>query len=141
VETTREGNKSKYVVQGERKSVQVNSPRGDRVASIDLGINVLASTVLNDGIWLLYKGVRTKEDYLGKRVSEVQSLADRIKGEHGAYEELSRERRILFKRLTSRLLHLYSNFAPHPALTDSASPRSTWATRSTSLKTRATSPP
>jgi len=33
------------------------------MASIDLGINVLASVIVEDGTWLLYKGVRAKEDY------------------------------------------------------------------------------
>ena len=49
------------------------------MASIDLGINVLASVVVDDGTWLLYKGVRAKEDYFyfGKRIAEVQSSAIR----------------------------------------------------------------
>ncbi len=49
VEETKTGKKSKYIVHGERKTIQVESPRGNKVASIDLGINVLASVVLNDG--------------------------------------------------------------------------------------------
>jgi len=59
-------------VRGERKSIQIASPKGNKVASIDLGINVLASVVLNDGTWLLYKGVRAKEDYfyLQKEIAE-----------------------------------------------------------------------
>jgi putative transposase len=79
VEETKTGKKSKHIVRGERKSIQVESPRGNKVASIDLGINVLASVVLNDGTWLLYKGVRTKEDYFyfEKRIAQVQSLADK----------------------------------------------------------------
>jgi len=104
-------------VRGERKSIQVESPRGNKVASIDLGINVLASVVLNDGTWLLYKGVRTKEDYfyLEKRIAQVQSLADetRNQGEYEAYEELLEEKRRLHGKLTRRLLHLYRNFASH----------------------------
>jgi transposase len=61
---------------------------GNKVVSIDLGINVLASVVVNDGTWLLYKGVRTKEDYFyfQKRIAQVQSLADI--GEYEAYAEL-----------------------------------------------------
>ena len=62
VEETKTGKKSKYVVRGERKTIQI-SPKGNKVASIDLGINVLASVVVNDGTWLLYKGVRSKQDY------------------------------------------------------------------------------
>ena len=117
VEETKTGKKSKHVVRGERKSIQVESPRGDKVASIDLGINVLASAVLNDGTWLLYKGIRTKEDYfyLEKRIARVQSLADKARnhGEYEAYEELLEEKRRLHGKLTRRLLHLYRNFASH----------------------------
>ena len=77
VEETKTGRRSKHVVRGERKSIQVKSPKGSKMASIDLGINVLASVVIDDGTWLLYKGVRTKEDYFyfGKRIAEAQSSA------------------------------------------------------------------
>jgi len=117
VEVTRKGRRSKHIVRGERKVIQVKSPKGSKMASIDLGINVLASVVIDDGTWLLYKGVRTKEDYfyLGKRIAEAQSSADKAKNleEYEAYYELNRERRRLFKKLTKRLLHLYRNFASH----------------------------
>jgi len=117
VEVTKTGRKSKHILRGERKSIQVKSPKGSKMASIDLGINVLASVVIDDGSWLLYKGVRAKEDYfyLGKRISEVQSSADKARNinEYEAYYELNRERRRLFKKLTKRLLHLYRNFASH----------------------------
>ncbi|QPG49180.1 transposase [Saccharolobus solfataricus] len=117
VEETKAGKKSKHVVKGERKSIQISKPKGNKVASIDLGINVIASVVVNDGTWLLYKGVRTKEDYFyfQKRIAEVQSLADRTRniGEYDAYLELLREKRRLFKKLTRRLTHLYRNLASH----------------------------
>jgi len=117
VEETKTGKKSKHIVRGERKSIQVESPKGNKVASIDLGINVLASVIVNDGTWLLYKGVRTKEDYFyfGKRIAQVQSQADKTKNinEYEAYNELNREKRRLFKKITRRLLHLYRNFASH----------------------------
>jgi len=117
VEKTRTGRKSKHVVRGERKSIQVESPKGNRVAAIDLGINVLGSVVIDDGTWLLYKGVRVKEDYfyLQNRIGEVQSLSSKMKNieEYEAYYELNREGRRLFKKLTRRLLHLYRNFASH----------------------------
>ena len=117
VEETKTGKRSKYIVRGERKSIQVESPKGNKVASIDLGINVLASVVVNDGTWLLYKGVRTKEDYFyfQKKIAQVQSLADKTEniGEYEAYAELSREKRRVFKKLTRRLLHLYRNLASH----------------------------
>jgi len=66
---------------------------------------------------LLYNGVRTEEDYFyfEKRIAEVQSLADKAKGmgESEAREALSREKRRLFKKLTSGLFHLYRDFASH----------------------------
>ncbi|MFP3220393.1 MAG: transposase [Candidatus Marsarchaeota archaeon] len=117
VEETKTGRKSEHIVRGERKSIQVESPKGNKVASIDLGVNVLASVVIDDGTWLLYKGVRTKEDYFyfEKEIAQVQSLADETKNssECEAHEELNRERRRLFKKLTRRLLHLYRSFASH----------------------------
>jgi len=117
VEETKTGKKSKYIVHGERKTIQVESPRGNKVASIDLGINVLASVVTSDGTWLLYKGVRTKEDYFyfEKRIAQVQSLADKTRnqGEYEAFEKSLEEKRRLFKKLTRRLLHLYRSFASH----------------------------
>jgi len=117
VEETKTGRKSKHILRGERKSIQVKSPKGSKMASIDLGINVLASVVIDDGTWLLYKGVRTKEDYFyfGKRISEAQSLSSKMKNieEYEAYYELNREKRRLFGKLARRLLHLYRNFASH----------------------------
>jgi len=119
VEETKTGKKSKHIVRGERKSIQIESPKGNRAASIDLGINVLASVVIDDGTWLLYKGIRTKEDYFyfEKKIAQVQSLADKAENipECEAYAELSREKRRLFKKLARRLLHLYRNFASHLA--------------------------
>jgi putative transposase len=115
VEETKTGKKSKYIVRGERKTIQIESPKGNKVAAIDLGINILASVVIDDGTWLLYKGVRAKEDYfyLQRKIAEVQSLADKARnlGEYEAQEELNREKRRLFKKLTRRLQHLYRNLA------------------------------
>ena len=72
------------------------------MASIDLGINTLASAVMNDGTWLLYKGIRTKEDYFyfEKKITRVQSLADETKNssECEAHEASSREKGRLFKK-------------------------------------------
>ncbi|MFP3314463.1 MAG: transposase [Thermocladium sp.] len=117
VEETKTGRRSKHILRGERKSIQVKSPKGSKMASIDLGINVLASVVIDDGTWLLYKGVRVKEDYFyfGKRISEAQSLSDKMMNleEYEAYYELNREKRRLFGKLTRRLLHLYRSFASH----------------------------
>jgi len=115
VEETKTGKKSKYIVRGERKTIQVKSPKGNKVASIDLGINVLASVVVDDGTWLLYKGVRIKQDYFyfQRKIAEEQSYADKARnlGEYEAQEEHNREKRRLFKKLTRRLHHLYRNLA------------------------------
>ncbi len=117
VEEARTGRKSKHIVRGGRKSIQVESPKGNRVASIDLGINNLASVVVDDGTWLLYKGVRTKEDYfyLQRLISRIQSLRDTLKDKllADAIDELNREVRRLNGKLRRRLLHLYRNFASH----------------------------
>jgi len=82
-----------------------------------LGTSVLASVVVGDVTWSLYKGVGTKQDYLyfEKRVSEVQSFAGRTKdvGVQEAHDELSGEKRRLFSELMSSLLHLYRNFASY----------------------------
>jgi len=63
VEEAKTGRRSRHIVKGERRVIQVERPRGSRIAAIDLGINNLASVVVSDGTWLLYKGVRAKEDY------------------------------------------------------------------------------
>ena len=117
VEETKTGKKSKLIVRGERKTIQVESPKGNKVASIDLGINILASVVVDDGTWLIYKGVRAKEDYfyLQKKIAEEQSYADNARNleEYEAQEEHNREKRRLFEKLTRRLLHLYRTLASH----------------------------
>jgi len=117
IEITKKGNKSKYIVHGKRKNIQVESPKGNKMASIDLGINVLASVIVEDGTWLLYKGVRAKEDYFyfENKIAEAQSLADKTKnmGEHEAYEELLKEKKRLHGKLKRRFRHLYKNLASH----------------------------
>ncbi len=117
VEVTKTGNKSKHIVRGERKTIQIESPKGNKVASIDLGINNLASVVVDDGTWILYKGIRTKEDYfyLQRRIAEIQSLRDSLKDKllSDAIDELNHEVRRLFGKLRRRLLHLYRNLANH----------------------------
>jgi len=65
------GQKSSTAIRVQYKS---NPPKVKKVASADLGINVLASALVGDGTWLLYKGVRTEEDhsYLERRrIAEV----------------------------------------------------------------------
>jgi len=117
VEEARTGRKSKHIVRGERKSIQVESPKGSKVASIDLGINNLASVVVSDGTWLLYKGVRAKEDYFyfQRKIAEIQSLRDTLKDKllNDAIDELNHEVRRLYGKLMRRLLHLYRNLASH----------------------------
>jgi putative transposase len=117
VEETRTGKKAKHIVIGERRTIQVATPRGNRVAAIDLGINNLASVVVSDGTWLLYKGMRAKEDYfyLQRLISRIQSLRDSLKDKllDDAIDELNHEVRRLYGKLRRRLLHLYRNFAKH----------------------------
>jgi len=117
VEETRTGKRSKYIVRGERRSIQIATPKGSKVASIDLGVNVLASVVVSDGTWLLYRGVRAKEDYFyfQRRISEIQSWLDKNKDRllDDAIEEVRREIRRLHGKLRRRLLHLYRNLASH----------------------------
>jgi len=117
VEEARTGRKSKHIVRGERGVIQVESPKGNKAASIDLGINNLASVVVDDGTWLLYKGVRAKEDYFyfQRKIAEIQSLRDTLKDKllSDAIDELNHEVRRLHGKLRRRLLHLYRNFASH----------------------------
>jgi len=117
VEEAKTSKKSKHIVKGERGVIQVESPKGNKVASIDLGINNLASVVVDDGTWLLYKGVRAKEDYfyMQRLISRIQSLRDTLKGKllSDAVEELNHEVRRLHGKLRRRLLHLYRNFTKH----------------------------
>jgi putative transposase len=117
VEETKTGKKSRHIVRGERRVIQVESPKGNKAASIDLGINNLASVVVSDGTWLLYKGMRTKEDYFyfQRRIAEIQSLKDTLKDKllADAIDELNHEMRRLYGKLARRLLHLYRNFASH----------------------------
>jgi putative transposase len=117
VEEAKTGRRSRHIVKGERRVIQVERPRSSRIAAIDLGINNLASVVVDDGTWLLYKGVRAKEDYfyLQRLISRIQSLRDSLKDKllSDAIEELNHEMRRLHGKLRRRLLHLYRNFASH----------------------------
>ncbi|MFP3240138.1 MAG: transposase [Caldivirga sp.] len=117
VEVTKTGRRSRHIVHSERKVIQLESPKGSNVASIDLGISNLASVVVSDGTWLLYKGVRAKEDYFyfQRKIAEIQSLRDTLKDRllADAIEELNHEMRRLYGKLARRLLHLYRNFASH----------------------------
>ncbi|MFP3138419.1 MAG: transposase [Nitrososphaeria archaeon] len=117
VETTRNGNESKHIVRGERKSIRIAEPRGDGAAGVDLGINILASAVTSDGAWLLYRGSRAKEDFfhLTKKIAEVQSEADiaRNSGDTEGFRRLDSRRRRLFRKLVGRMAHLYWNLANH----------------------------
>jgi putative transposase len=117
VETTRNGNESKHIVRGERKSIRIAGPRGDEAAGVDLGINILASAVTSGGAWLLYRGSRAKEDffYLTKKIAEVQSEADEARkgGDEAKSLRLSRKKRRLFRKLVGRVAHLYWNLANH----------------------------
>jgi putative transposase len=117
VEVTKTGRRSRHIVKGERRLIQIATPKGSKAVSIDLGINNLASVVVSDGTWLLYKGVRAKEDYfyMQRLISRIQSLRDTLKDKllADAIDELDREVRRLHGKLKRRLLHLYRNFTKH----------------------------
>ena len=117
VEETKTGKRSKHIVKGERRFIRIATPKGNRVAAIDLGINNLASVVVSDGTWILYKGVRAKEDYfyMQRLISRIQSLRDSLKDKllDDAIDELNHEVRRLYRKLRRRLLHLYRNLAKH----------------------------
>nr|WP_281360015.1 transposase [Metallosphaera tengchongensis] len=64
------------MVHGERDKVQVETPKGDKVVSIDLGVNMLATVVVNDGTVLFYRGSTVKPDYFyfQKKTAELDKL-------------------------------------------------------------------
>ncbi|MFP3137073.1 MAG: transposase [Nitrososphaeria archaeon] len=117
VETTRNGNGSKHIIRGERRSIRIAGPRGDGAAGVDLGINILASVVTSSGTWLLYRGSRAKEDFfhLSRRIARVQSEADEARkgGDSEEFLRLNRRKRRLFRKLMRRVAHLYWNLANH----------------------------
>jgi putative transposase len=117
VEATRNGNGSKYIARGERRSIRIAEPRGNEAAAVDLGINILASAVTSGGAWLLYRGSRAKEDYfyLTKKIAKIQSEADeaRNSGDNEEFLRLNRRKRRLFRKLVRRMAHLYWNLANH----------------------------
>jgi len=84
VEETRTGKKgASTLCRGERRIIQIATPKGNKVASIDLGINNLASVVVSDGTWILYKGVRAKEDffYMQRLISRDSVLEGHPQGQ------------------------------------------------------------
>jgi len=117
VETTRNGNESKHIVRGERRSIRMAGPKGNEAAGVDLGINILASAVTSSGAWLLYRGSRAKEDffYLTRKIAKIQSKADgaRNAGDNEEFLRLNRRRRRLFRKLVGRMAHLYWNLTNH----------------------------
>jgi putative transposase len=104
-------------VKGERKEVQREKPKGEKRASIDLGINILASVIISDGTWLLYKGTRVKEDffYFQRKIADVQPLEDKAKNlkRYEWSEELRLEKSRLEGKLKQREAHLYRTLASH----------------------------
>ncbi len=48
-EAAKSGKPAKNIVKGEYKEIQKEKPKGEKSASIDLGINVLTSVVVSDG--------------------------------------------------------------------------------------------
>ncbi|MGC9178499.1 MAG: transposase, partial [Conexivisphaera sp.] len=116
-ETTRNGTRPVHMVQGKRRSVEVAGPRGDEVAGIDLGLKIIASVVVSDGSWIVYRGARLNEDYFHfeHRIAGLQPEAARAKskGDEARYSRLWVEVRRLKRKLTRRRTHLYRNLASH----------------------------
>ncbi|WP_232085443.1 RNA-guided endonuclease InsQ/TnpB family protein [Conexivisphaera calida] len=116
-ETTRNGTKPRHIVQGGRRSIEVARPVGDKVAGIDLGVNIIASVVVGDGAWIIYKGARLKEDYFHfeGRIARLESEAARAKsvGDEKRHDRLRAEVRRLKRKWAARRIHLYRNLASH----------------------------
>jgi putative transposase len=56
--------KDSLVVHGLRREIQVERPKGNKVASIDIGLNALATVVVEDGTVLFYRGSIVKSELL-----------------------------------------------------------------------------
>ncbi|MCI2415757.1 MAG: transposase [Candidatus Aramenus sp.] len=56
--------KDSLIIHGERDKIQIERPKGDKIASIDLGINALATVVVEDGTVLFYRGSAVKSELL-----------------------------------------------------------------------------
>ncbi|MGC9088447.1 MAG: transposase [Conexivisphaera sp.] len=92
-ETTRNGTKPRHIVRGERRSIEVAKPKGDKAAGIDLGVKIIASVIVSDGAWLLYRGARLKEDYFyfEGRIARLESEAAHAESAVVAREPPARE--------------------------------------------------
>jgi putative transposase len=116
-ETTRNGTKPVHMVRGERRSIEVAKPKGDEVAGIDLGVNIIASAVVSDGTWIIYRGARLKEDYFHfeGRIAGLESEAARAKsmGDWARYRRLWAEVGRLKRKWAQRRAHLYRTLAGH----------------------------
>ncbi|MGC8970422.1 MAG: transposase, partial [Conexivisphaera sp.] len=116
-ETTRNGTRPRHMVRGERRSIEVAKPKGEEVAGIDLGVKIIASVVVSDGSWIVYRGARLREDYFHfeRRIAGLQSEAESAKseGDEVRYRRLWAEVRRLKRKLTRRRTHLYRTLASH----------------------------
>jgi putative transposase len=111
--------KESLVIHGERDKIQVERPKGEKLASIDLGVNMLATVVVNDGTVLFYRGSVVKSDYFyfQERIAGLDKLKSETEkvNELNAREEVLRERKRVFAKLYRRLLHYYRTLASHLA--------------------------
>ncbi|AOL17746.1 transposase [Sulfolobus sp. A20] len=111
--------KGSLIIHGERDKIQIALPKGNKVASIDLGINMLTTVTVDDGTVLFYRGSLVKSDYFyfQKKIGELDRLKaeDEKIHETEAREEVLRERERLFKKLYRRLIHYYRTLASHLA--------------------------
>ncbi len=75
--------KNSLIIHGLRSKIQVEKPKCDRVASIDLGINMLVAVVIDDGTVLFYRGSVVKGDYFYfqeriARLDKLRSEAEKV---------------------------------------------------------------
>ncbi len=107
--------KDSLVIRGERDRIRAEKPKVEKVASIDLGVNVLATVVVDDGTVLFYRGSLVKSDYFSfqERVAELHKLRSEAEKfqEVEAREEALRGREKLFSKLYLRFLHYYRTLA------------------------------
>jgi putative transposase len=111
--------KNSLIIHGLRDKIQVEKPKGNKVASIDLGINMLATVVVDDGTVLFYRGSLVKSDYFyfQERIVELDKLKSETEkvNELNVSGEVLREREMLFLKLYRMLIHYYRALASHLA--------------------------
>jgi putative transposase len=90
--------KNSLIIHGLRNKIQVEKPKSDKIASIDLGVNMLATVVVNDGTVLFYRGSLVKSDYFyfQKKIVEL----DKLKSETEKVNELNAREEVFIERFS-----------------------------------------